>query len=103
MAATVSQSRRELALRLALGASGADVMRLVVAKGLALTAAGVAVGGVVAYQSTRLLGYLLYEVSPHDPRAFAIAVAAVIAAAVVACLVPAWRATRTDPIQALRG
>jgi macrolide transport system ATP-binding/permease protein len=103
MAATASQRRRELALRLALGASARDVMRLVVSKGLILTAVGVAAGLGVAYQSTRLLGYLLYKVSPHDPLAFTAAVAVDIVAAVVACLVPAWRATRTDPIDALRG
>jgi predicted permease len=103
MAATVSQSRRELALRLALGARARDVMRLVVSKGLILTTAGVAVGVGIAYQSTRLLGYLLYQVSPHDPLAFTAAIVAVLGATLVACLVPAWRATQTDPIDALRG
>jgi predicted permease len=103
MAATVSQNTRELALRMALGASAFDLLRLVMSKGLVLAAIGVAVGGVAAIEVTRLLGYLLYAVSPHDPLAFVTAFVIVAAAALIACLVPAVRATRTDPIQALRG
>jgi len=103
MAATVSQSTRELALRRALGAAPSDLLRLVIVKGLALTTIGAAIGAAAAFQLTRLLGYLLYQVSPRDPFAFASAVITVVLAAAVACLVPAWRATRTDPIQALRG
>ena len=103
MAATVSQSTRELALRMALGASASDVRRLVMSKGLVLTTIGVAAGGFAALELTRLMGYLLYKVSPRDPLAFALAFAMVGAAALVACVVPAWRATRTDPIRALRG
>jgi macrolide transport system ATP-binding/permease protein len=103
MAATVSQSTRELALRMALGASAFDLLRLVMSKGLALAAIGVAVGGIAALAVTRLLGYLLYTVSPRDPLAFVTAFVIVAAAAFIACLVPAMRATRTDPIQALRG
>jgi macrolide transport system ATP-binding/permease protein len=102
MAATVSQSTRELALRMALGANASDVLRLVMGKGLALTAIGVALGGLAAFQTTRLMGYLLYNVSPRDPTAFAAASLVVVVAALVACVVPAWRAIRTDPIQALR-
>jgi ABC-type antimicrobial peptide transport system permease subunit len=63
----------------------------------------VAVGGLAAFELTRLMGYLLYKVSPHDPVAFSSAIAVVFCAALIACIVPAWRATRTDPIQALRG
>ena len=103
MAATVSQNTRELGLRIALGADASDVLRLVLSKGLVLTAIGVAVGVLAALQLTRLLGYLLYQVSPRDPAAFAFAGVIVGVAAFVACLAPAWRATRSDPIQALRG
>jgi predicted permease len=102
MAATVAQGARQLALRLALGAEASDVHRFVLARGLAMTAAGAAIGVAVAFQATRLLGYLLYEVSPRDPLTFAGAVAVVTVAALAACLVPARRAARTDPIQALR-
>ena len=103
MAATVSQSTRELALRRALGAGASDLLRLVIAQGLFLTSIGVAGGAVAAFELTRLLGYLLYQVSPRDPRAFASAFIIVAIASLAACVVPAWRATQTDPIQALRG
>jgi len=103
MASTVSQSTRELALRMALGAGAPDVLRLVMFKGLALTAGGVALCLVAAFELTRLMGYLLYRVSPRDPLAFGSAFAVIVVASLTACLVPAWRATRTDPILALRG
>jgi putative ABC transport system permease protein len=103
MAATVSQSGRELALRRALGAESADLLRLVVFKGLTLTGIGAAIGAAASFQATRLLGYLLYRVSPQDPFAFAAAFLTVAVAASAACLVPALRAMRTDPIHALRG
>jgi macrolide transport system ATP-binding/permease protein len=103
MAATVSQSSRELALRMALGAGAADLLRLVLSKGLALTAGGVVLGLLAALQVTRLLGYLLYKVGPRDPLAFGSAFLVIAIASFVACFVPAWRATRTDPLRALRG
>ena len=103
MASTVSQSTRELALRMALGAGTSDLLRLVLVKGLALTAGGVMLGLVAAFELTRLLGYLLYKVSPRDPLAFGSAFVVIATASLTACLVPAWRATRTDPILALRG
>jgi macrolide transport system ATP-binding/permease protein len=103
MASTVSQSTRELALRIALGAGRPDLLRLVMFKGLALTAGGVILGLVAAFELTRLMGYLLYKVNPRDPLAFAAAVVVIAIASLAACLVPAWRASRTDPILALRG
>ena len=103
MASTVSQSTRELALRMALGAGASDLLQLVLSKGLLLTAGGVALGVVAALEATRLMGYLLYRVSPRDPLAFAWAVVVIAIASLTACLVPAWRATRTDPLRALRG
>jgi len=102
MAATVAQSSRQLALRIALGAETADVVRLVMRNGLTVTIAGIVVGAVAAFETTRLLGYLLYDVSPVDPLVFGGAVAVVVAAAGAACVIPALRATRTDPLQALR-
>lgn len=103
MAATVSQASRELALRMALGAHASDLLRLVLAKGLVLTAIGAAAGLVAGLQSMRLLGYLLYDVSPTDPPSFAAAALAIAIASLIACVVPAWRAGRTDPVRALRG
>jgi putative ABC transport system permease protein len=70
--------------------------------GLALTAAGVALGTAVALGSSRLLGYLLYRVSPRDPLAFASALTVMILATLAACFLPAWRAARIDPVRALR-
>ena len=67
-----------------------------------MTAAGVAIGLACAAGTTRLMGYLLYLVSPRDPFTFAGAIAVVTLVSLAACITPAWRATRTDPIQALR-
>ena len=103
MASSVSQSNRELALRMALGAGTSDLLRLVLSKGLILTAGGIIIGGLAAFQVTRLMGYLLYQVSPRDPLAFGSALIVISVASLTACLVPAWRAARTDPLQALRG
>jgi predicted permease len=98
----VSQSTRELGLRMALGANPRDLLRLVVSRGLQLTAAGIVFGGVAALILTRLMGDLLYKVSPHDPLAFGTAFALITIASLAACFLPAWRATRVDPVQALR-
>jgi putative ABC transport system permease protein len=103
MSASVAQSTRELALRMALGARTADLLRLVMAKGVALTVIGVLVGAGAALQLTRLLGYLLYNVNPRDPLAFGSAFVVIVIASLTACFLPAWRATRTDPLLALRG
>jgi putative ABC transport system permease protein len=98
----VSQSTRELGLRMALGANARDLLRLVVSRGLQLTAAGIIFGGIAALVLTRLLGNLLYKVSPHDPLAFGTAFALITIASLAACFLPAWRATHIDPTQALR-
>ena len=102
MSYTVSQSTRELGLRMALGAGTSNVLRLVLSRGLLLTTSGIIIGMVVALLLTRLLGNLLYEVSPRDPLAFAAAFAVMALSSTAACFLPAWRATRTDPMRALR-
>jgi predicted permease len=102
MSCTVSQSTRELGLRMALGAGTSNVLRLVLLRGLLLTTTGITIGIALALLLTRLLGNLLYQVSPRDPLAFAAAFAVMTLASVAACFLPAWRATRIDPIQALR-
>jgi predicted permease len=102
MAYAVSQSTRELGLRMALGAGAANLVRLALSRGLALMAGGVLLGAAVAVASTRLMGNLLYHVSPRDPRAFGGAFAVMTVATLAACFIPAWRATRTDPAEALR-
>jgi macrolide transport system ATP-binding/permease protein len=102
MSYAVSQSTRELGLRMALGAGASNLLRLVLSRGLALTAGGVLLGATVALGLTRLLGNLLYKVSPRDPLAFGSAFLVMTIAALAACFLPAWRATRTDPARALR-
>jgi macrolide transport system ATP-binding/permease protein len=102
MSYAVSQSTRELGLRMALGAEVSNVWRLVMSRGLALMAGGVFLGAAAALVLTRLLGSLLYQVSPRDPLAFGAAFAVMSIAALAACSLPAWRATRTDPARALR-
>ncbi len=99
---TVSQGTRELGLRMALGAGTKDLMRLVMSRGLFLTASGVAIGVLAAFMLTRLMSNMLYKISPHDPLAFGSAIAVITIASLAACFFPAWRATRIDPVQALR-
>jgi predicted permease len=102
MSYSVSQSTRELGVRMALGANVRDVLRLVISRGLRLTIAGVLIGAAAASLLTRLMGNLLYKVSPRDPIAFGAALIILIAVALVACFLPARRATRIDPVRALR-
>lgn len=102
MSYSVAQSKRELGLRMALGADPADLLRLVISRGLRLTAGGVLFGAAAALALTRLLGQLLYNVSPRDPLVFGSALAVVITTSFSACLLPAWRASRTDPARVLR-
>ena len=102
MSYSVSQGTRELGLRMALGARGADLLRIVMSEGMMLMAAGVIAGAVAAVSLTRLLGDLLYKTSPLDPSAFAIALAVIACVSVAACFAPAYRASQTDPVRALR-
>jgi putative ABC transport system permease protein len=102
MSYSVSQSTRELGMRIALGAGAWDILELVLSRGLRLTIAGIAVGGIAALLLTRLMGNLLYKVSPRDPAAFGLALIILLAVALLACFLPARRATRIDAVQALR-
>jgi predicted permease len=102
MSYAVAQSTRELGLRMALGAGATNLLRLVISRGLQLTAGGVLFGAIAALALTRLLGKLLYNVSPHDPWVFGSALAVMAMTAISACLLPAWRAARTDPARVLR-
>lgn len=98
----VSQRRREMGVRAALGARRGALIRLIVREGLAVTAAGVVVGLLAAAWLSRLIQGMLFGVDAHDPVTFAVAPAALIAVAIIATLVPANRAASVDPIEALR-
>jgi len=102
MSYAVSQSTREMGLRMALGAGASDVLRIVMSKGMILTIAGIGVGTAAALGLTRLMGDLLYKTSPRDPGSFGVAFVVMVIAALAACFLPAWRAARTDPVKALR-
>jgi macrolide transport system ATP-binding/permease protein len=102
MSYAVAQSTRELGLRRALAAGAANLLGLVISRGLRLTAAGLLFGTIAALALTRLLGSLLYNVNPHDPWIFGAALAVLMITTVSACLLPAWRASRTDPVRVLR-
>jgi len=102
MAYSVSQRTRELGLRMALGANGADVVRLVVLQGLKLTIIGVTVGLGLSLMATRLVVNLLFGVSPTDVITFSVVPAVLALAALGASYLPALRATRIDPLIALR-
>jgi len=98
----VDQRRREVAIRMALGARSGQVIRLVTAQGAWPVAAGMLVGLAGAFAATRLLKTLLYDTSPADPLVFAAAVALLIAVALIAMAIPARRATTVDPVVSLR-
>jgi putative ABC transport system permease protein len=102
LAFAVSQRTREFGIRMALGARGGDVLRLVLNSGLKLTLIGIAIGLGAAALLTRSLGSLLFAVTPLDPLTFAIATITLATVAIAACAAPALRAARVDPAVTLR-
>ncbi len=98
----VARRRREIGVRIALGASRLEVLRMVVSQGMGLAAAGLGLGLAGAVAASRLLTGLLYNLSPLDPLTYAAVTVALLAAALVACALPGRRATRVDPATALR-
>jgi putative ABC transport system permease protein len=99
---TVSQRRREFGVRLALGATRRDLFRLIVGQGLRLPAMGLAAGLIGAFALTRVIEHLLFQVSPTDPLTFVGVAVLLMSVAIVACWIPARKATRIDPVSALR-
>ena len=102
VAYTVAQRTREIGVRMAMGAQAADVLWMVLARGLALTAAGIGVGLALSAGVMRMLSALLYGVSPLDPVSFALASLGWLAVAMLASYLPARRAMKVDPVVALR-
>jgi len=104
MSYAVSQSKRELGLRMALGAGAIHVFRTVMVHGLVLAAGGVVLGSTAAMFLTRFIatGTLLYQVNPRSPAVFMVASLVMVVISIAACFTPAWHAARTDPVRALR-
>jgi ABC-type antimicrobial peptide transport system permease subunit len=98
----VGQRTHELGIRLALGAQRRDVLRLVLSHGMKMALGGVALGLVVALGLTRLISKMLFGVSATDPSTFVVITLLLVLVALLACFVPAWRATQVDPLVALR-
>ncbi len=99
---TVAQRQREIGIRLALGAQRADVLQMVLQHGATMALVGVAIGMGASFALTRLMASLLFGVSAHDPATFAAVATLLILVALLACYIPARRATRVDPMVALR-
>jgi predicted permease len=102
MAYAVSQGTREMGVRIALGAETGNVLRMILGQGLRLAVTGVALGLAASFGLTRLMSGLLFGVKPSDPETFVLVTAALLVVALAACWIPAWRATRVDPVIALR-
>jgi predicted permease len=102
LAQTVSARSREIGIRMALGATWRSVMQMVMSRGIALTAAGVGIGAVLAWSVTRAMETLLYGVGASDPLTFALVAGLLAAVSAVACAIPAVRAARVDPMLVLR-
>ena len=102
MSFVVAQRTHEIGIRMALGAQTQDVFVIVIKQGLRLVSLGVIIGLIGAFAVTRLLSQMLYGVTASDPITYATVACLLLATAFVACIVPARRATRVDPLVALR-
>ena len=102
MAHLVAERTREIGIRIALGALPREILRLLAQQGTAIVASGIVLGLLGSFAATRLLSGMLYEVQPNDPPTFAGTAITIALVAAVATLIPAIRATRVDPVEALR-
>jgi ABC-type antimicrobial peptide transport system permease subunit len=102
LAYMVGQRSREIGLRMALGAQPAHIVKLILGKGVVVAAVGIVAGVVCAASTASLMATLLYGVRPHDPAVFIVVPLLLLAVAVLASYIPAWRATKVDPMIALR-
>lgn len=101
--ANVASRRQELSVRIAIGASAADIVRLVTRQGVGPALIGLAIGLLGSLWTNRLLSSQLVDVSPWDPATFMVVTATILTATLIGCVAPALRATRVDPLQAMRG
>jgi putative ABC transport system permease protein len=99
---SVTQRNHEIGIRMAIGANGSDVRAMILRQNLVTVGAGLVLGLTVAVILTRLIAGLLYDVSTHDPVTYVSVAVVLLSAAVIACYVPALRATRVDPVAVLR-
>jgi ABC-type antimicrobial peptide transport system permease subunit len=102
VAYTVSQQRHEMGVRLALGARRSGILRLVVGGGLRVVGIGLVVGAILVLVLGRLVTSMLYGTTAHDPVMFLVVATSMLAVAVAACAIPAWRAAHLDPVALLR-
>jgi ABC-type antimicrobial peptide transport system permease subunit len=98
----VSQRTHEIGVRIALGARSSQVVRLVLGEGMRAVGVGIALGVIAALGMGRLVASMLYNTSPRDPIVLVVVVATLAVVAIMASIIPAWRATGTDPAIALR-
>jgi putative ABC transport system permease protein len=98
----VDQRSREIGLRMALGAQPGDILKLILQKGIVLASVGIAAGVVFSASTASVMASLLYGVRPHDPAVFLVVPLLLLAVAALASYIPARRATRVDPMVALR-
>jgi putative ABC transport system permease protein len=98
----VSRRTREIGIRVAVGAGRAQVLKLVLGSGVGLALAGIAAGLAAAALLARVMSTLLHDVQPGDPATYAVVAGVLTAVAILASLIPAWRATRVDPVKALK-
>jgi putative ABC transport system permease protein len=98
----VTARQHEIGVRMAIGAQPADVKRMFIRHGIGLTLTGLGLGLAAAFALTKLMAGLLFNISPHDPLTFVAMAAVLLVVAMLACYIPARRATRVDPLVALR-
>ena len=98
----VSERKQEIGIRMALGADRRGILKLVLSRGLLLSAIGLVLGLAASFGLTRVMRTLLFNVTPTDPLTLVLVAGVMIVVATAACFVPAWRATRVDPLVVLR-
>jgi hypothetical protein len=102
IAYTISQRAQEMGVRVALGASSSNIMRLVISEGVKVVAVGVSIGVLVALALGSIIASMLYETSPRDPVVLVASTVTLLLVAAIASSIPAWRASRADPLSAMR-